>query len=116
MIGDTRIRVAAALLFGVLSTLGATKVAAAARAPAMIETRYQCDPLQKLVVIRTGREASVQFIDRSYELRRKRSSIGEKYISATAALIIDGASAVFVADDRLQLGQCLEASTTALAR
>ena len=116
MIGDTRIWVAAALLFGVLSTLGATKVVAAVKGSAMIETRYQCDPRQKLVVKRSGREASVQFVDRSYELRRKRSSIGEKYTSPTAALIIVGPSAVFVAEDRLQLGQCLEANTTALAR
>ena len=57
---------------------------------------------------RTDETAVVRFVDRTYELRRKRSSIGVKYTSARAALIIDGPSAVFVAEDRLQLGTCLE--------
>ena len=51
----------------------------------------------------------LQFIDRNYRLRRKSSSLGEKYISKSAALIMDGKSAVFVAEDRLQLGRCIDA-------
>ena len=104
---DSRITVGAALLFGVLSTLGIGRAAVAHAAT--IEVRYACQPSQNLVVTRSGDSATVQFIDRTYQLRRKASSIGEKYVSGTAALIIDGKSAVFVADDRLQLGTCVEA-------
>jgi hypothetical protein len=93
--------------------LGAASVAAAAAPSA--ETRYVCTPAQDLVVTRSGNAAFVQFIDRTYELQRKRSSIGEKYISNTAALIIDGPSAVFVAEDRLQLGTCVESDQIASA-
>ena len=71
--------------------------------------RYACQPAQNLVVTRSGKTATVQFIDRTYDLRRKASSIGEKYIAKDAALIIDGKSAFFVAEDRLQLGTCVEA-------
>lgn len=101
-----RTRVAAALLSAVLSVL----TGAQAHATSKPSISYQCTPRQRLVVSRTPETAVVQFIDRSYELRRKPSSIGVKYISPTAALIIDGSSAVFVAQDRLQLGSCVEAS------
>lgn len=106
-----RVRVAAVLLLGVLATLGAVQAQAA---PA-IQKRYQCEERQKLVIIRSPSNARVEFIDRAYELHRKASSIGQKYTSRDAALIIDGTSAVFVAQDRLQLGTCVEASETAVA-
>lgn len=98
---NMRITVAA----GLLSVLGAQAHAASA-----VPTSYKCVPRQKLVVSRTAGRAVVQFIDRTYELARKPSAIGVKYISPTAALIIDGPSAVFVAQDRLQLGSCVDAS------
>ena len=109
---DTRIKVAAGILFGIFSLLG---TAQAARAAAVTEVRFACDEGQGLVVRESAQSASVVFIDRTYELRQKRSSIGRKYISPTAALIIDGTSAVFVAQDRLQLGQCIETSQVASA-
>lgn len=103
---DRRAKIAAGLLAGVLSFLA---VAQAAHAAPVTETRYECEGRQRLVVRRSGDLAAVQFVDRSYLLRRARSSIGQKFIGLTAALIIDGTSAVFVAEDRLQLGQCFEA-------
>ncbi|HEU4696412.1 MAG TPA: hypothetical protein VFR92_05570 [Sphingomicrobium sp.] len=106
-----RLKVAAGLLFGVLSVLGAAHAAAPTK-----EVRYICEPGQRLIVQRSAQTAAVQFIDKSYLLHRKASSIGEKYVSANAALIIDGPSAVFVAEDRLQLGTCTEANSTAFAR
>jgi hypothetical protein len=57
--------------------------------------------------------ASVEFIDRTYRLQRKASDLGVQYIAPKAALIIDGPEAVFVADDRLQLGRCVESSSLA---
>lgn len=110
---DRRLTIAAGMLIGVVSLLSAAQAAHAAPAA---EIRYACDSGQRLVVRQAGDRAFVQFIDRSYELRRSRSSIGEKYESANEALIIDGRAAVFVAADRLQLGQCVEASRTASAR
>lgn len=107
---DMRIKVASGVLLGVLSLLG---TAQAADAATVTEVHYACDEGQRLVVRESAQFASVQFIDRTYELKQKRSSIGRKYISPTAALIIDGASAVFVTEDRLQLGQCTETSQEA---
>jgi membrane-bound inhibitor of C-type lysozyme len=105
MLLDTRVKVAGGVIAAVLSLLGAAQAHAAT--PTVM--RYQCAPRLNLVVSRTDDTAVVGFIDRTYELRRKRSSIGTKYVSATAVLIIDGPSAVFVAEDRLQLGTCREA-------
>ena len=110
---DTRIRIGATLLLGILSVLGIAKAANAAPATVI---RYACDDGQRLIVRRSGDLAFVQFVDKSYELRRRHSDIGEKYESAKEALIIDGRAAVFVAADRLQLGQCLEVSRTASSR
>lgn len=104
---DMRLKVAAALLLAVLSTLGVGHATAASAAGSAI--RYACQPAQNLVVTRSADGATVLFVDRTYELRRKASSIGEKYISKSAALIIDGKSAIFVTEDRWQLGTCVEA-------
>ena len=112
MIKDLRIRVAAGLLVGVLSVLGITQ----AHAAALTQTRYACDARQSLTVERDASRARVNFVDRSYELHRKRSNIGVKYSSPAAALIIDGESAVFVAEDRLQLGSCTKALKIGLVR
>lgn len=109
---DSRMKIAAGLLTGVLSVLA---TAQAAHATSVTEVYYACDNAQRLIVRQSGDTASVYFIDRSYLLRRSRSGIGEKFLSPTAALIMDGKSAVFVAEDRLQLGRCLEASRTAWA-
>lgn len=109
---DSRIKIAAGLLTGVLSLIATGPAAHAASAT---EVRYECDSAQRLVVRQSGDSAIVQFIDRSYLLKRARSSIGEKFLAPTAALIIDGKSAVFVAEDRLQLGQCIEAARVASA-
>lgn len=110
---DTRIKIGASLLLGIFSVLGTAK---AANAAPVTEIRYACDDGQRLVVRRSGELAFVDFIDRSYVLGRRNSDVGEKYESANEALIIDGRAAVFVAADRLQLGQCLEASRTASLR
>ena len=106
----------AAIAIAAAATAGAAQAASAGNgsAPAT-ETRYQCDAAQHLVVRRTADKASVEFIDRTYTLQRKASGIGVKYLAPKAALIIDGPEAVFVADDRLQLGRCVESSTATVA-
>ena len=107
-----RIKLAAGLSVAVVSVLGTAQAHAA---PAT-GVRYQCDSRQNLVVARSDTEATVRFIDRTYELKRRPSELGERYGSAKAALIIDGPSAVFVAEDRLQLGTCTETMLTAQLR
>ena len=104
-----RVRIAAGLMLGVLSLLGAAQAHAAT-------VRYACDARQNLTVERDGDAANVRFLRRTYKLERKASSIGLKYVAATAALIIDGRSAVFVAEDRLQFPACTEVATAAVAR
>lgn len=101
-----------ALLFGVLALVLAQTV----RASAPVQIRYRCDNSEALVVRQSDDEAAVRYMDRSYLLRRTHSNIGKKYLAPRAALIIDGQSAVFVAEDRLHLGQCLETGRTARSR
>ena len=57
-------------------------------------------------VERSGATAHVTLAGRTYDLKWKQSSIGDKFISPTAALIIDGDSAIFVSEDQLNLGPC----------
>ena len=89
-------------------------VAAAGADAAQAPVRYTCPADQDLTVQRTASTARVSFNGRSYDLQRKHSSIGDKYLSANAALIIDGPSAVFVADGTLGMGACQEAVPVAL--
>lgn len=105
-----RTKVATGLMLAVLSLLGTAQAHAATK---FVEAGYACTSSQGFVVSRTAYKALVQFDGKTYELQRKSLSIGVKYISATAALIVDGPSAVFVADDRFQFGTCLQ--TTHLA-
>ena len=109
MVIGTRQRIAAALMVGILAVLGSVQ----AHAAAPVVGRYACDSGQTLIVSRTNEKASVRFIDRTYDLARRPSSIGQKYSSNTAALIIDGLSAVSLADDRRQLGRCVQSKQMA---
>ena len=109
---EMRVKLAVGLLVGVASVFGSAHTVAATPAPAN-ETHYLCDSHQHLVVRRTADSASVEFIDRTYQLQRKASHLGVQYIAPKAALIIDGPEAVFVADDRLQLGRCVESNSLA---
>ena len=96
-----------------------TMLAASAITPAYAlpsPIRYTCSASQDLTVQRNRSTARVNFDGHSYDLQRKSSSIGDKYISAKAALIIDGASAVFVTEDHLGLGMCVRAVPIASAR
>lgn len=96
------VRPASALLAALLAVLGSNQAHAQAKS-----VEYQCPASDKLTVHRNGAGARVTFAGRTYQLQRRRSSIGAKYISPTAALIIDGPSAVFVAQDQLNLGTCI---------
>jgi hypothetical protein len=70
------------------------------------KTHYACRHDRQFSVSRSGPIATVEFGDRSYELRRRAGSLGIRYGSAEAALILDGDAATFVASDRLDLEGC----------
>jgi hypothetical protein len=61
------------------------------------------------MVQQTRSSAHVSLNGRSYDLQRSRSGIGVKYLSPTAALVIDGPSAVFVTENQTNLGTCTKA-------
>lgn len=103
--------IARCLVASVCGALAAAQVNAAA-AP----VRYTCPGKPDLTVERGASVARVSFAGRTYELQRHRSDIGAKYLSKTAALIIDGASAVFVADEHPNIGTCVQAVPIASAR
>ena len=77
---------------------------------------YACPAREGLMVQRDGSSARVNSSGRNYVLQRNHSSIGDKYLSAKAALIIDGDSAVFVTDDHLNLGTCVRVIPVASLR
>jgi membrane-bound inhibitor of C-type lysozyme len=97
------------LLAGLLAAMPCAG-APAATAP----VRYTCSADKHLTVQRNASVARVSLDGRSYDLRRKHSSIGDKYLSEDAAMIIDGSSLVFVADDDLDLGTCVREVPLAL--
>lgn len=108
----TRARGTSGRRLTVATAVGATLVAILATtethaSPGSIH--YACRASQDLTVDRDGSTAHVQLAGRTYDLKRRRSSIGDKYLSSNAALIIDGDSAIFVADDHLDLGTCVKA-------
>ena len=97
----------------------AVMIAALATTPAIAAAkpvRYACPASEDLAVQRDHSTARVEFGGRTYELQRQRSSLGDKYISSRAALIIDGRSATFVADDLFDLGTCFKTVPLAAAR
>lgn len=75
--------------------------------------RYNCTANSSLVVLVSSRTAIVQFPDRVYQLDRRRSSIGIRYGSDHAALMIDGLFATFVADGRANFRRCQQVSPLA---
>lgn len=92
----------------------ALAVTQAHAAPAPV--RYACTASDDLAVMRNHSTAHVDYAGHGYELQRKRSSIGDKYVSQNAALIIDGNSAIFVAEDLIDVGTCTRAIPVALTR
>ena len=69
---------------------------------------YSCTPGDALTIAHDRSSARVSYAGRTYDLQRKRSGIGLTYLSPKAALVIDGNSAIFVADDHYDLGTCIK--------
>jgi hypothetical protein len=109
MIGDKKIRIAALLIAAFWPALSSAEPIGG---PGV---QYTCSSQQNIIVERDRSSARVTFGGHSYVLWRKASDIGQKYLSRAAALIIDGRSAVFVADDGTDLGMCIEVVPVASA-
>lgn len=73
-------------------------------------TIYACAKAEHLVVHEHKKSATVSLGGQSFFLPAKPSSIGRKYSSKRATLIIDGPSAVLITADRFDLGECVARS------
>ncbi len=70
---------------------------------------YRCDDGRWFSVNRDANTASIRYADERYSLSRRPSSLGVKYSSAEATLIIDGRFAAFVTETVVDLDRCSEA-------
>lgn len=91
---------------------GATMVllaaCSAAATPQVTSAVYRCHDGRWFTVARNHNSASIRYADTSYNLSRRPSSLGMKYSSAEATLIIDHQFAAFVTETLMDLEQCYE--------
>jgi membrane-bound inhibitor of C-type lysozyme len=93
-----------------LAILGLSLVDAGC-SPALAEaaratTLYQCAGERSFTVARDDRTAVIVYSGVRYELPRRKSSIGERYATSGATLIIDGKMAAFVTGSVMNLDVC----------
>lgn len=74
------------------------------------EDTFRCAGDRTFTVMRTPRSAIVELGQDRLKLSRRRSSIGEKYSSKTATLIIDGDFAVLVTRQLNGLRACYKSN------
>ena len=67
---------------------------------------YLCTDATQLSVVRRSEIATVEHQGSAYRLTHKPFSLGERYTSADATLIVDGRSAVFVTQDAAYAQRC----------
>lgn len=91
----------------VIAVLGGCSASAS---PAAINSVYQCSDGRIFSVARDDSRAAVYYEDERYSLSRRPSSIGLKYASPEATLIVDGAFAAFVTETIVDLENCNESS------
>ena len=70
---------------------------------------YECSGGKAFTVKRDEARATVRYDEQSYELSRRKSSLGTRYSADGASLIVDGDMAVFVTERVLNLKLCREA-------
>lgn len=74
--------------------------------------RFTCSDGTTFVVAVSGEVADVSFFrSERYRLQAKPFSLGQRFVSPTATLIIDGRFATFVSNRRLNLRSCFVVST-----
>ncbi len=98
------------LVFSIIFLLAtaATIVSLSARpvGATVSEQRFSCQGGEQLLVGEQPNGAAVQIGNSTYQLSPRRSSLGRKFSSPQATLIIDGQFAAFVAGDRTNLRGC----------
>lgn len=67
---------------------------------------YDCANGRSFSVVKSKQAATVEIEDQKYELTRRESSMGTRYSSGDASLIIDGDFAVFVTEKIIDLRLC----------
>ena len=102
--------------------LGLALLAGALTTPALatgeVPRQFSCKDGTAFVVVVSGRIADVSFSQSEhYRLHAKQSSLGQRFVSQTATLILDGQFAAFVTGDRIGLENCtlVEAGRSALS-
>jgi len=88
-------------------------VGCSAASPAQVEqvSTYECSGGKTFTVRRDPTVATVDYGEQSFQLSRRSSSLGMRYSSKGASLIIDGDFAVFATDKILNLKLCKERLT-----
>ena len=74
--------------------------------PQVSSARYVCEDGRSFSVKRDERAASILYTDTRYSLPRRPSSIGVRYASPEATLIIDGNFAALVTETIVDLQSC----------
>jgi membrane-bound inhibitor of C-type lysozyme len=67
---------------------------------------YRCGDGRSFTVEQQARFATVEYAGARFQLPRRKSSIGTRYASPDATLIVDGESAVFVTPHVINLDAC----------
>lgn len=67
---------------------------------------YRCGDGRSFEVEQRGKMATIDFAGTRFQLPRRKSSIGARYASRDATLIVDGESAVFVTPRIVDLKAC----------
>lgn len=88
----------ASLFFALANPVGAS--------PHLEHRRYSCGAERPIEVYLAAHTAVVRLPDREFHLTRQRSSVDVRYASASAALVVDGTFASFVADGHLNHRRC----------
>jgi hypothetical protein len=73
-----------------------------------VETTYRCSDGRTFGVVRDSYEADVAYANELYSLQRRPSSIGVRYASTEASLVVDGPYAAFVTETVVDLPECRE--------
>ena len=107
---QTRVR---GLASAVLVVVHASACSADHAEAATTRTVYRCAGSQSFMVARDARSALVEYSGARYVLPRRGSSIGERYATRAATLIIDGDMAVFVSTSATNLEFCRATSPLA---
>ncbi len=105
----TRLAISSTLFLSLAASAGIIPTGVAAAAPAESKARighFQCQNGRSFDVRLTGNVAAVELDGRSYLLQSRPSSLGAKFTSSSAALIIDGTFGAFVATDFFDLQGC----------